>query len=64
MAQLTEQQKSDMGGPQQTAAEGESWTAGDPPTREALDPGVNSPQITGNGWRRMIRRMRSAKGMR
>lgn len=64
MAQLDDEQKARMGGPGQVALEGDSWTAGDPPTREDLNPGVNSPEISGIGWRRMIYRMKSAKGIR
>lgn len=47
-----------------TVQVGAAWEAGDPPTREPLEPGVNSPQITGEGWRLMIRRMMQAKGLR
>lgn len=71
MAQLSDEEKFNMGGPQQFAAEGDSWTASDPlvddgglPVRDPLVPGINSPDITGIGWRRMINRMLSAKGIR
>lgn len=47
-----------------TAVVGEAWTAGDPPTREDLEPGENSPEITNFGWSRMIRRMNSVKGIK
>lgn len=69
MAQLDDTLKAAMGGPQQIAAVGEAWTASDPlvddggqPTREPLGPD-NSPAITNIGWRRMIRRMKFAKGL-
>lgn len=56
-----------------TVAVGEAWTAGDAtapadglnmaggPTREAFQPGVNTPLISNIGWRRMIRRMKQAR---
>lgn len=64
MAQLDDTQKAAMGGPQQVALEGDSWTEGDPPVRDTIVPGTNSPEITGLGWRRMVYRMKSAKGIR
>lgn len=54
----------DRGGPGQEAAQGESWTAGDPPTRETIQPGTNSPAIKGIGWRRAMSRLLQAKGIR
>ena len=57
-------------------AVGEAWTPSDPfvpadgvnlvasPTREPFELGVNTPEITGIGWRRMVRRMLQARGFK
>lgn len=64
MAQLSDDQKAAMGGgPNAVVEVGDSWTEGDPPEREVLEPGDNSPEIVNLGWSVMIRRMLSARGV-
>lgn len=55
---------------------GTAWTAADPflppdggnlvaiPTRTPIDPGVNSPDLTGIGWRREIYKLWQVKRIR
>ena len=74
MAQLTDAQKAAMGGPEQVPEVGDAWTASSPfvaadglnlvavPAEDVRVVGVNSPAITSQGWRRMVRRMLAAKG--